>query len=248
MSRSNIEIRTIVWSLALLYAVSFTIYTEYYRFAELRWHATVLMACFGILLMGSIAVAKMIEWGRWVMVIVNAFLILYIIVLSFELDNMVPITYAILSFIVILFFIQPKIVARFRATIIKGKQGKWTCILVIDNDGTSVELIRTSLIERGYAVLVTNTGEEGLRVATTQKPDLILLEVMLPGIKGREVCRRLKENAETEHIPVVFMTAKESQDDINAEMAVGGVGHLTKPVNLKLLLDTIKKLSSSSSR
>ena len=81
-----------------------------------------------------------------------------------------------------------------------------------------------------------------MQIARVQKPDLIILDVILPGIKGREVCAILTEDEETREIPIVFLTAKDSPDDIDAEMAAGATSHLAKPVDAKALLSEIKRI------
>lgn len=117
---------------------------------------------------------------------------------------------------------------------------KWTSVLIIDDDQTLVKTARPILISHGYAVLTADTGELGLNIAKAQQPDLILLDVILPGIKGRDVCEKLKAIPETASIPVIFLTAKNSEDDVRAEMAAGAVCHLTKPVDADVLLTTIR--------
>ena len=94
----------------------------------------------------------------------------------------------------------------------------------------------------GYSVLSAETGEIGLQIAETQRPDLILLDVILPGMKGREVCKRLKENKVTKDIPVVFVTVKDAKDEINAELEAGAHAHLTKPIAVKVLISTIRSI------
>ena len=69
-----------------------------------------------------------------------------------------------------------------------------------------------------------------------------LLDVILPGVKGREVCKRLKNDQTTQDIPVVFVTSKDSPDDVQAEMEVGGLKHLTKPVSSKVLIAAIQEI------
>jgi DNA-binding response OmpR family regulator len=103
-------------------------------------------------------------------------------------------------------------------------------------------MIQKILLPKGYSVLAAQTGEKGIQVAKLQKPDLIILDVILPGIKGRDVCVRLKEDEETKSIPVIFLTAKDSPDDIKAELATGGLTHLTKPVHARTLIAEIKKV------
>ncbi|MCK5081489.1 MAG: response regulator, partial [Candidatus Omnitrophica bacterium] len=71
------------------------------------------------------------------------------------------------------------------------------------------------------------------------------LDVILPGIKGREVCQKLKEDPRTKGIPVVFLTAKDSPEDIQAEKDAGSSGHITKPVNIKVLIETIQSILNS---
>jgi len=119
---------------------------------------------------------------------------------------------------------------------------KWKSILIIDDDEILIRTVRPMLMSNGYSVLTSNTGEEGLRVAKAQKPDLILLDVIMPGMKGRDVCQALKESDDTKNIPVVFLTAKDSQEDIDAELAAGGEAHLTKPVNREGMLSTIQTI------
>ncbi len=125
-----------------------------------------------------------------------------------------------------------------------AKKTSWQSILVVDDDETVRATARSVLIHQGYSVLTAENGEEGLAVAERQRPDVILLDVILPGIKGREVCRRLKENPSTKDIPVIFLTAKESPDDIQAEKEVGGQAHLTKPIDTKTLIATIEGVLS----
>ena len=119
------------------------------------------------------------------------------------------------------------------------KPEEWKSVLVVDDDESHLKLMRGILLAHSYSVLAATTGEEGLHIAKAQKPDLILLDVILPGIKGRDVCRTLKADEETKDIPVVFLTAKDSDDDIQAEQEVGGVAHLTKPIDVKTMLAVI---------
>lgn len=136
------------------------------------------------------------------------------------------------------YFLYPTLRSRFDEAIHwLGKK-----ILVIDDDQGFVTMMKTNLVARGFEVITALTGERGLVEAEARKPDLILLDVILPGIKGREVCVQLKDNPKTKNIPVIFLTAKNSPDDIRAEMAVGGVTHITKPVDFPRLLQEINTL------
>ena len=115
-------------------------------------------------------------------------------------------------------------------------------ILIIDDDRGLVKMISSCLLSAGFAVWAADSGETGLTLARQNKPDLIILDVLLPKLKGREVCAKLKADGETRDIPVIFLTAKDSPDDVVAELEVGAVAHLTKPVNTQLLLAEVKNV------
>ncbi|MCX5681128.1 MAG: response regulator [Candidatus Omnitrophica bacterium] len=115
-------------------------------------------------------------------------------------------------------------------------------ILVVDDDQGLIKILEKSLGAKGYTVLSAVTGEGGLHIAQNKPVDLILLDVILPKIKGREVCARLKENKKTKDIPIIFLTAKNSSDDIKAELAAGAVSHITKPFSLTELISQVSKV------
>jgi CheY-like chemotaxis protein len=114
-------------------------------------------------------------------------------------------------------------------------------VLVIDDDRMLHSMLKPMLEGYGFGVVSALTGEEGLALAASDKPDAIVLDVIMPKMKGREVCKALKASDGTKHIPVFFLTAKDSADDIHAEFEIGAEGHLTKPVNPALLVEMIKK-------
>ncbi len=115
-------------------------------------------------------------------------------------------------------------------------------ILIVDDDKTLLKMVRSGLMFNGFDVVTAETGEEGIKLAAAEDPDLIILDVILPGLKGREVCAQLKEEAKTKTIPVIFLTSKNSPDDVQAEMAAGGIMHITKPVNMPKLVEEVKKI------
>ena len=94
----------------------------------------------------------------------------------------------------------------------------------------------------GFQIVTAESGEKGLELAKNQRPDLIILDVLLPGIKGREVCAKLKQDDKTKNIPVIFLTSKKSLDDLKAEAEIGALTHFTKPVDSKKLLEEIKTI------
>ncbi len=109
-------------------------------------------------------------------------------------------------------------------------QGHVATILVVDDKPTNIKLLFDSLKNTGYRTLAAIDGESAVRQAQLGRPDLILMDVMMPGINGFEACRRLKNIPSTRHIPVIFMTAlNETADKIKGFQA-GGVDYLTKPL------------------
>ncbi len=112
-------------------------------------------------------------------------------------------------------------------------------ILVVDDNLKNLQLMGTLLKENNFKVSIANGGHKALQMADKLMPDLILLDVMMPEIDGYEVCRRLKQNASTESIPVIFLTAKVETEDIVKGFRVGGVDYVTKPANREELLARI---------
>lgn len=102
-------------------------------------------------------------------------------------------------------------------------------ILVIDDTQKNLEIVGQLLSEHDYKVTAANSGERGIAIARKLVPDVILLDVMMPGINGYEVCRRLKADEKTKHIPVIFLTAKTDHDDLMDGFAAGAVDYITKP-------------------
>ena len=122
------------------------------------------------------------------------------------------------------------------------KSDKRKIVLIIDDDRAFVKMVKTNLLRLRYEVLTALTGEQGIDLAIKRKPDLIILDVILPGIKGREVCAKLKEDSEAKDIPVIFLTVKDSAEDIKAELEAGAIAHLTKPVSAHELLAEVQKI------
>ena len=101
-------------------------------------------------------------------------------------------------------------------------------VLIVDNEPVQLDVL-DSLLATEHDVLVARTGEEALLCANEQIPDLILLDVMMPGMGGHEVCRRLKADPRTSHIPVIFLTGKVAVEDEVAGLALGAADYLRKP-------------------
>ncbi|MCX6277295.1 MAG: hybrid sensor histidine kinase/response regulator [Bacteroidetes bacterium] len=102
-------------------------------------------------------------------------------------------------------------------------------ILIVDDIPANLKLLGDILKSEGYKIRPVPNGEMALQVAEKEKPGLILLDIMMPGIDGYEVCRRLKENPALKDIPVIFISALNDTDDIVKALAMGGVDYISKP-------------------
>ena len=112
-------------------------------------------------------------------------------------------------------------------------------ILVIDDESSIRKTVSRRLERDGYHVIAAESGEEGLRLALEKLPDLVLLDVMIPKMKGRDVCARLKSDPKTAHIPVIFLTALGLADHIQAGMALGADDYIVKPFEAEELKERI---------
>lgn len=113
-------------------------------------------------------------------------------------------------------------------------------ILAIDDTPANLALIN-GLLKDSYKVKVANSGERGLALATTAPPpDLILLDIMMPGVDGWEVCQRLKADARTQHVPIIFLTSRVDADDERKGLDLGAVDYITKPINPPVLMARVK--------
>ncbi|MBT4511044.1 MAG: Flp pilus assembly complex ATPase component TadA [Chloroflexi bacterium] len=112
-------------------------------------------------------------------------------------------------------------------------------VLNIDDDADARQLVERLLARNGYDVITAGSGREGLDLAYERKPDLILLDMMMPEMDGYEVCDRLQEKVETANIPVVFLTGSKDDHDKARAFAAGAVGYLVKPVQKEDLLQKV---------
>ena len=114
-------------------------------------------------------------------------------------------------------------------------------ILIIDDEDPIRVLLKLTLQSAGYdSVLEASNGEDGLALAVRYKPDLILLDLMLPGMDGLSVCRRLKSSPDTQMIPIIMLTAKSDESDIVIGLEMGANDYITKPFNRKVLTARIR--------
>jgi DNA-binding response OmpR family regulator len=109
-------------------------------------------------------------------------------------------------------------------------------VLVVDDERDIVDLVRYNLNKNGYTALVAVDGNQAIELAQRELPDLIVLDLMLPGMSGMEVARRLKADARTAHIPIVMLTAKGEETDVVVGLTLGADDYVTKPFSMKILL------------
>jgi signal transduction histidine kinase len=102
-------------------------------------------------------------------------------------------------------------------------------ILAVDDNPRNLQLITSLLSQKGYKVVVANSGENALKYLMLKKPDLILLDIMMPGMSGYEVCEEIVKRPDLKGIPVIFLTAKSELNDIVAGFRIGAVDYITKP-------------------
>lgn len=120
-------------------------------------------------------------------------------------------------------------------------------ILVVDDDREMVELIQLFLDNAGYVTLSAFSGEEALEKTFNEKPDLILLDIMMPRIDGWEVLRRIKEDPEARKIPVAFITARTQNIDKMIGLSVmKAAGYITKPFSKQELLGEVRRILEES--
>ena len=115
-------------------------------------------------------------------------------------------------------------------------------VLAVEDEEPLLEVIRAGLEREGFSVEGAETGEAALALISRARPDLLLLDLMLPDLDGIEVCRRLKEDAATADLPVVMLTARDREEDIIRGLELGADDYLTKPFSLKVLAARLRSV------
>ena len=121
-------------------------------------------------------------------------------------------------------------------------------ILVVEDNEKNRKLVRDVLIVKGYRLLETETGEDGLRLAREQHPALILMDIQLPGIDGIETLRRLRADPATAAIPVVAVTASAMTQDRQKIMVAGFDGYQAKPISIRPFLQLVREVLDRPAR
>jgi two-component system, OmpR family, alkaline phosphatase synthesis response regulator PhoP len=122
---------------------------------------------------------------------------------------------------------------------VQVRMGRQT-VLVVEDEEDILELLRFNLAKEGFSVSCAATGEDALKLARAEAPDLLLLDLMLPGIDGLQVAKRLKEDPATRNIPIVMLTAKGEEADIVAGLELGADDYITKPFSKKVLVARLR--------
>ncbi len=115
-------------------------------------------------------------------------------------------------------------------------------ILVVDDEEDILELVRYNLLKNGYRVTCVSSGEQAIEKLKQETPQIILLDLMLPGMDGLDVCRNLRSNPATSSIPIIMITAKGEDADIVSGLELGADDYLTKPFSPRVLLARIRAL------
>jgi two-component system cell cycle response regulator DivK len=114
-------------------------------------------------------------------------------------------------------------------------------ILIVEDNEKNMKLVRDVLQVKGYATIEAGTAEDGIRLANERKPDLVLMDIQLPGMNGIEALGVLRADAATAEIPVIAVTASVMQQDRKLITEAGFDGYIGKPINLKEFLATVRK-------
>ncbi|MDD3732544.1 MAG: response regulator [candidate division Zixibacteria bacterium] len=121
-------------------------------------------------------------------------------------------------------------------------------ILVIDDEPEITDIVETFLTESGYTVEVENTAINAMEKARQFKPDVILLDIMMPDVDGYNVCQEIKKDPALTHIPVIFLTGKDRNDDMGRSFKAGGDMFIKKPFSCERLLEIVNIVIMSTSK
>ncbi len=120
-------------------------------------------------------------------------------------------------------------------------------ILIVDDEDDILFILKNVLSKNGYSVKEAYSGEECLKIVKTEKPDLIFMDIMMPGIDGWETAKTIKTNPKTKDIPISMLSVKSDPEDLKRSREYAGADHhLTKPVDFSLLLQTVETLTADN--
>ena len=121
-------------------------------------------------------------------------------------------------------------------------------ILVIDDEPDITEIVESFLTEAGYVVGVENSSERALETAKGFDPQVIILDIMMPGTSGYDICQQIKGEPKLSHIPVIFLTGKDKGDDMGRSFKSGGDMYIKKPFSCERLLEIVNIIVMSSGK
>lgn len=121
-------------------------------------------------------------------------------------------------------------------------------ILVVEDDASAARLIGYTLEQEGYQVIIASDGLEGLTKAQNEHPDLVVLDIMLPGLDGYEVCHQLRQEPETAKLPILMLSAKARPDDKAAGLKMGADDYLAKPADPSMIVARVKNLLAGTKK
>lgn len=113
-------------------------------------------------------------------------------------------------------------------------------ILIVEDDENIQQLVGYNLAKAGFHVLYAENGEQALATVKREQPDLLVLDLMLPGLNGFEVCRILRKDPQTRSLPIIMLTAKSEENDVSAGLDLGADDYITKPFSPRILVSRIK--------
>jgi twitching motility two-component system response regulator PilH len=115
-------------------------------------------------------------------------------------------------------------------------------VLIVDDSPTEIYKLTTMLEKNGHSVLTAETGEAGIALAKKELPDVVLMDIVMPGLNGFQATRQLTKSPETAHIPVIIVTTKDQQTDRVWGMRQGAKAYLAKPITAEVLMATISEV------
>jgi twitching motility two-component system response regulator PilH len=119
-------------------------------------------------------------------------------------------------------------------------------VLIVDDSPTETYKFKETLEKHGFEIITADNGADGVAVARQEQPDVVLMDVVMPGLNGFQATRQLSKGDDTKHIPVIIVTAKDQETDKVWGRRQGASEYLTKPVNEAVLIDTINRAMSGN--
>ena len=239
LKRKSVQGKGIIYVLNALLAIYF-LSVAAYVFKIIQYGVAGPYAVFTVLLPYAALILLLLcppkESLRKILVLLNLYLSIELLLLMVYGIPWASATVIFIHMMMVVYLNFPRV-----RDIIRGVSAVMNVLIIDDDRGVHKTLVPV-LTGAGFDVFSAFSGEEGMGMAQSVLPRLVILDVIMPKMKGREVCQKLKSDPKTKNITVIFLTAKDSPDDVQAEMHAGASGHLTKPVDPKKVLSEIRKV------